>query len=576
MKKKTNPKKKKAIILSIVAVLVIATVGTAFAVASGSKNNETGTTFKTVTATRGDVSLNVSASGNIEGASATIISSNVNALINSTEVSVGDYINEGDILFGLDVAYLEDELEDAEDELESYNEDLSEDYESNDDLYVTAPVDGIISAVNAEIGENASAVGQAYGSVMQIATENKMEATLHWAKYYAPEEGETVSVGVYGYEGTIEATISEVSGYDFTVEVADATYPQDVYIDVRKLDDDTYIGWGELNVADDNLYTITGNSDIVAIYVSEGQWVTRGQNLFKYENSSLSNQISDQKDTIAEQEETIAEIKALIESPYIKSTVSGIVSKSYVDVDDGGATISEDDSLLEVVDGNALQVTVSVDELDVVTLEVGMAADVTIDAFPDSIYEGELTSISRIGEPSGDITYYDAVVKLIDPGDDILVGMSASTEIKVESVEDVVIVPVSALQYRNGGYYVYVPADDVPTVASVDNGTQVLSAEPNAENAENMTDEDRAAMREKMSGETSTSIAVDESEAVLVPVEVGLMDEFYVEILSGISEGQVILIPEIAEDEDESATTMMPGMMGGGTGERPEGGQKPQ
>ena len=66
-------------------------------------------------------------------------------------------------------------------------------------------------------------------------------------------------------------------------------------------------------------------------------------------------------------------------------------------------------------------------------------------------------------------------------------------------------------------------------------------------------------------------VEVDESEAVLVPVEVGLMDEFYAEIISGISEGQSILIPVIAEDDSADTGMMMPGMMGGMGGERPEG-----
>lgn len=591
MKKKANKKRKKIMIISIVIVLVIGAVGTGFAMSSGKNNQSDDTTaFKTITATRGDVSLNVTASGNIEGSNSSIISSDVDALINSTEVSVGDYISEGDVLFGLDVEYLQDKLEDAEDQLENYNDTLNEKYESNDDLYVKAPVAGVVAEVNIKPGENASTMQAAYGSVIELATEAVMEAKINWAGYYEASDGEAMKVGVLGDGGTIDGFISEKDKTGYTVQINTLDYPEETYIDVYTLND-MYLGYGELYVPDEYAYKISGNNDVSAVYVTEGQWVSRGDKLFKYENSSISNQISDQKDTIEEQKEYIEEIKALIESPYIKSTTSGIVSKSYVNVNDGGAMIGEDDSLLEIVDGNALEVTVSVDELDVVTLEVGMMADVSIDALPDIVYEGELTDISRIGSTSGDITYYDAVVKLINPSEKILVGMSSSTEIKVQSVEDVVVVPVSALQYRGGSYFVYVPADEVPETASVSDEIQVLSARPNAENMtdeertemrekfENMTDEERAEMREQMTGgmtDTSAGIAVDESEAVLVPVEIGLMDEFYAEILSGISEGQTILIPSIAEDDSAATGMMMPGMMGGGTGQRPAGAQRPQ
>ncbi|MCD7928170.1 MAG: HlyD family efflux transporter periplasmic adaptor subunit, partial [Oscillospiraceae bacterium] len=116
-------------------------------------------------------------------------------------------------------------------------------------------------------------------------------------------------------------------------------------------------------------------------------------------------------------------------------------------------TVSEQ-TLLSITPQDTMDITITVDELDILLLEVGQSAQVTLDAIAGQSFEGTVTSIDLTGTSSEGNTKYTAVVT-IDRGEDMLSGMNASVLITLETQENVLTVPAEALYEDGSATYVY-------------------------------------------------------------------------------------------------------------------------
>lgn len=106
-----------------------------------------------------------------------------------------------------------------------------------------------------------------------------------------------------------------------------------------------------------------------------------------------------------------------------------------------------------------MTVDITVDELDILSLEVGMAADVTLDALPGQSFRGVITKINTYGVNSGGNTKYTVTVTL-DRAEKMLTGMSASVSITTATSESVPTLPAAAIQSQDGKSWVYTAYDE--------------------------------------------------------------------------------------------------------------------
>lgn len=149
-----------------------------------------------------------------------------------------------------------------------------------------------------------------------------------------------------------------------------------------------------------------------------------------------------------------------------------------------------------------VRIVVSIDELDILSIEKGQTAKVTLDALEDEEFEGTISKISTTATTSNGNTKYDVEIT-IPQNDDIMDGMSASVVIVTDSAENAVMIPALALLERGEKQFVYTSQDD--------DGN--------------------------LSGE--------------VEVETGLSDGTNVEITSGLSEGDTIYYQMASGDDLE-------------------------
>lgn len=139
-----------------------------------------------------------------------------------------------------------------------------------------------------------------------------------------------------------------------------------------------------------------------------------------------------------------------LEHTEIRSPFAGYVSKRWVD---RGALVSPSTPLFEVVDIDRVKVGVAVVEGDYRKVSLGQPVTVTVDAYPEKRFDGEITRMSPVLDPqtrAGEVE-----IELDNPDRALKPGMFARAVIVVERKRGVLVVPESAPVKTARGYGVF-------------------------------------------------------------------------------------------------------------------------
>lgn len=116
---------------------------------------------------------------------------------------------------------------------------------------------------------------------------------------------------------------------------------------------------------------------------------------------------------------------------------------------------------VQISSTETLCMNLSVSETDINKIEIGDTVEITMTASGEVI-NGFITSVSEVGTYSSSGSYFSAIVTFDNNGNQ-KIGMSATCEIIIESAENVVAVPVEAIQTSDEGKYVIVVNEDETT-----------------------------------------------------------------------------------------------------------------
>ena len=127
----------------------------------------------------------------------------------------------------------------------------------------------------------------------------------------------------------------------------------------------------------------------------------------------------------------------------VSATINGEVSKIYYHVDD---TVPAGEKVMDIADYTNLQVTIKVDEYQLSSINVGSPVTVNVDSIGRSV-QGTVSEISREAKNENSVAYFTAIVDF--QGDSaIRVGMNAEVVIVKASVDNALIIPMEAIQFR--------------------------------------------------------------------------------------------------------------------------------
>jgi HlyD family secretion protein len=135
------------------------------------------------------------------------------------------------------------------------------------------------------------------------------------------------------------------------------------------------------------------------------------------------------------------DVRAPITGTIIEKTVEpGIVITSPTQAVSGGTV------LMKMADLTSVQVRTRVDETDIGKIQPGMATRVTVAAYPNQPFDGEVLKIEPQAIVEQNVTMFAVLIKIANRGGQLKPGMNAEVEIQIASRESVPAVPTAALR----------------------------------------------------------------------------------------------------------------------------------
>lgn len=135
----------------------------------------------------------------------------------------------------------------------------------------------------------------------------------------------------------------------------------------------------------------------------------------------------------------------------VRAPISGRVTSLPVTI---GSTVSQSSSVAKVARTDELEIRIAIAERFVSRISNGQSATVTFDAYPGVVFGAKVFEISPVLDTS---TRTMAVKLRLNPPDSrVKVGMYGRVRLVTESVENAMVLPVSALVTRDGKDYVFV------------------------------------------------------------------------------------------------------------------------
>ena len=147
----------------------------------------------------------------------------------------------------------------------------------------------------------------------------------------------------------------------------------------------------------------------------------------------------------------------------VSAPIKGTITVQNVEV---GDLVAAGTFLTSIANKDVMEFVVPIDELDIAKIDYDKEVRITIDALEETIDEpliGRITEIPQEGVTTAGVTDYYITVQL-DGNSSMKISMNANADIVVNSVKDVLYVPLDAVVKENGKRYVDVLlADGVTT-----------------------------------------------------------------------------------------------------------------
>lgn len=373
---------------------------------------------------------------------------------------------------------------------------------------------------------------------MKISASNDL--TIDFQFSYANDGdfyvGQPAKIYINGYAGYIDGTVAQVGGSS----MANATGMKMTTVRVKAVNPGlvtgdctasavvgNYTSYGQTTVKVGTGSTITASASgkVSGLTLMPGDSVSSGQRICTITGDSVDNQIENAKNSLENAQDRLDDYS-------VTSPITGTVVEKTVKAGDNVGTGSNSNNTLCIIyDLSYLQMTLNIDELDIDNVEVGQVVNITSDAKEGQTFTGVVTKVSVVGTTSGGTTTYPVTVR-IDDTEGLRPGMNVDAEIVLSSADGVLAIPSMAV---NRGNTVLITSDS-----------------PSAVNA----------------------LEQEAPEGyVYVQVTTGVSDDSYIEITSGLQEGDTVAYLRAASSE--SGSMMMGGMPGNMGGDMPSGGGMP-
>ena len=468
-------------------------------------------------------------SGTINAADSYTVKSLVTGTVLTADFELGDTIQKGDVLYVIDSS-------DVEGDLESAQLSVSQAQRSYDDA---ADARNVRTKIGGEVSSFAVAAGDAVQAGQTVATVRDTSVMLLAVDFPAAEAqsfavGQAAQVMPDTTFEVLNGTIRSVSGADpsgdaslmtctVTIAVPNAGSLTTAQAAVAQVNGVSSLNSAHFAYQREETVVAAASGTVSELCVREGSTVRQDDVLLRITGKDLDKQAQNAADNLRSAELRMSSAERNISHYTIDAPISGtIVDKKVKAGDKLSANDTAMQNLCTIYDMSYLEMKLNVDELKIRSLKVGQEVDITADAVPGETYKGVISSILVAGTTANGSTSYPVTVRIDDMGE-LLPGMNATAKITTASVKNVLALPNAALVR---GSYVLVTKDS-----------------PSAANAE-------------------TSMTAPDGY-VYVKVATGISDDDYIEVKSGLQEGDTIAYDNSSVSATDFYSTMMVSAEGG-------------
>ena len=516
----------------ITAVVCVAAVAAAVLLPKNSKKAvQASTQYMETALERRDITNTFSGSGTISAANTYTVKSLVKGTVLTADFEVGDTIEKGTVLYTIDSSDVATSVEKAQLALEQAQRSYDD---TADAQYIRSVIGGTVASIKVKAGDYVTA-GQ------EIATVRDDSSLLLTLEFPAADAsgfavGQAAEVILNGTFETLSGTVQAVAGTDtissgnLLVRTVTIAVKNNGSLTTAQAASATINGVSALASArfdyqHQQTVTATTSGTVAAVCVKEGTAIEANTAIVQLSGTELSRQVQSAADSLLNAQLSMSDTEKQMENYTITSPISGTVIQKNVKAGDTvGTDTTASETLCTIYDLSYLEMTLNVDELEILSIKEGQTVTITADAISDRTFTGVVTSVSAAGTTTGGTTTYPVTIRIDDTGD-LLPGMNATAEIEVSSASNALAVPNGSVVRGN---YVLVTKDS-----------------PSAANAvQDMTAPDGY---------------------VYVKITTGTSDNDSIEVTGGLQEGDTIAYDANAA-EKQNASDSMEFMVGpGGT-----------
>lgn len=443
--------------------------------------------------------------------SQTAVISDNTLTVASAEVSVGQEISAGDVLYVLEgdsvseiAEKLESDVEKAETDLEAAYAEEKVSGLSARQIYDTSVAYGAYAGT--EYQETISKLEKAVAEKEESIAVAQEELSLY-RSLLADTQTEYAAAAKLLSEAQFELdyTDKQKETYLYVTRVQNLEQAQSNYDTLEKEVEELE---QSIEKTEENLETLQSALKAAERELAQGKLTAQqtldlrilardtAQETYDIAMAYVEKEIAEQEEIYADAEERWSLFDGVIQDCAVVAEYDGIVTNVYFEA---GDTIQTGDTLVTLYDLEDVTMTVTVAEEDMTDIAKGSAANVVLTAYPDEVFTAVVSDISDASaDSSGNVTYEVTVTLQGDEVRKLYQGMMGDVTFITEEVREVLYVPVRAVTEENDKSYVKIKDAD-------------------------------GSVRK-------------------VEVTTGFTDGVYIEIPEGLEEGEIVLIESVVKD----------------------------
>jgi len=219
----------------------------------------------------------------------------------------------------------------------------------------------------------------------------------------------------------------------------------------------------------------------------------------------------------------------------LRSPIEGVVTRLNAKVGEQviiGTMNNPGTVIMTLSDMRDVLTEVGVDETDVTQLKAAQHAEIRVDAVQDHVYEGLVESIGNAADREGTVSRFPVKIQFTSPDERLRPGMSAHASVQVDERTDLLAIPLQAVVRRTLKDYEDKGVGSAREKGGVEAASKQEATPTDGDDGD--VDPDRELIQ--------VVLVERDGKAKMVKVELGISDAFRVEVLSGLEEGDKVIL----------------------------------